>query len=147
MTAGERAYDLERFVTAQEGVFETAMAELRGGAKQSHWMWFVFPQIAGLGRSAMARLYAIGSAAEARAYLAHPVLGERLRQSVAVLCDLEVSDPVAVFGPVDAMKLKSSLTLFERAAAEGSDDEAAFAALIDGWFDGERDGATIAALG
>ncbi len=146
MTAGERAYDLERFVTAQEGVFETAMAELRSGAKRSHWMWFVFPQIAGLGRSAMAKRYAIGSLAEARAYLAHPVLGERLRQSVVVLRGLDGSDPVAVFGPVDAMKLKSSLTLFER-AGEGMGDAGGFAALLDAWFAGERDRATLEALG
>ena len=144
--AGERAYDLGRFVSAQEGVFETAMAELRSGAKRSHWMWFVFPQIAGLGRSAMAERYAIGSLAEARAYLAHPVLGERLRQSVVVLRGLDGADPVAVFGPVDTMKLKSSLTLFER-AAEGMGDAGGFAALLDAWFAGERDRGTLEALG
>ncbi|MGH8995740.1 MAG: DUF1810 domain-containing protein, partial [Acidimicrobiales bacterium] len=104
-------FGLERFVEAQDhGTYARAVAELRGGRKRTHWMWFVFPQIAGLGSSAMARRFAISGLAEARAYLAHPVLGPRLRECVSVVAQLGVDDPVAVLGPVDALKLRSSMT-------------------------------------
>ena len=132
---------LQRFVTAQEGISESALAEIRRGAKRTHWMWFVFPQIAGLGQSPTARFYAIRLLDEARAYLAHPVLAERLRACVAALEDVSVADARAVFGSVDAVKLRSSLTLFE--AAGGG---AAFAAALERWFAGERDPATLELL-
>jgi uncharacterized protein (DUF1810 family) len=111
---------LDRFVAAQErgGTYERAVAELRAGAKVSHWMWFVFPQVAGLGLSAMAREYAIASVAEARAYLAHPVLGPRLRECARVVAATEGRSAIRIFGPVDAMKLRSSMTLFAAAAAD-----------------------------
>ena len=96
-------FDLERFVTAQDGVYDAALAEIRRGAKRSHWMWFVFPQIAGLGQSATARFYAIGSIDEARAYLAHPVLGARLCECVAALRNVQRADAQAVFGSIDAV--------------------------------------------
>jgi uncharacterized protein (DUF1810 family) len=129
--------DLERFVQAQDadGTFDRALAELRLGRKSSHWMWFVFPQLAGLGRSATARFYALDSLAEARAYLAHPVLGPRLRECAEALLALPGQDPVAVLGPVDAMKLRSSATLFARAAP----DEPIFARLLDRYFEGVPD--------
>src|SRR3954453_19609355 len=111
-------HDLHRFVLAQEGVYDAAVSELRAGRKTSHWMWFVFPQIAGLGRSPTAQRYAIGSLAEAQAYLAHPVLGGRLRECTRVLTKLDETRAEAVFGSVDAMKLRSSMTLFARAAPE-----------------------------
>ncbi len=133
-------HDLERFVAAQSGCYEQVRSELRRGRKTSHWMWFVFPQIAGLGHSAMARHYAIGSLDEARAYLAHPLLGPRLR---SCLDDLEALPAAAtadqVMGGIDAIKLRSSLTLFE--AAGGG---AAFTRAIGRWFGGERDAATLA---
>ncbi len=132
-------FDLARFVAAQDGVYPAALAELRAGAKTSHWMWFVFPQLAGLGYSAMARRYAIASLVEARAYLAHPLLGSRLRECVAALAP--VSAPAErVFGGIDAVKLRSSLTLFVAAGAGE-----AFAALLARWFDG-ADPATTALL-
>jgi uncharacterized protein (DUF1810 family) len=135
--------DLDRFVAAQEGVWPTALAELRAGRKRTHWMWFVFPQIAGLGHSDMARRYAIASLAEARAYLAHPLLGPRLHEAVAALDALPAEARAeAVMGGIDAVKLRSSLTLFE--AAGGG---AAFAAALDRWFAGERDPATLDRLG
>jgi uncharacterized protein (DUF1810 family) len=133
---------LDRFVAAQDGVYPRALAELRRGRKESHWMWFVFPQMAGLGRSATARFYGIASAAEARAYLGHPVLGPRLRACAdAVLAHPERS-AAAIFGTVDAMKLKSSMTLFAAVA----DDPAPFAAVLDAFFAGERDAATLGLL-
>lgn len=134
-------FDLARFIDAQDGVWAHAIAELRAGRKTSHWMWFVFPQIAGLGSSAMARLYAIGSLAEARAYLAHPLLGSRLGEAVAALAAHHLSAE-AMLGAVDAVKLRSSLTLFEAAAT----DRAPFAALLDQLYDGVRDPATLARL-
>jgi uncharacterized protein (DUF1810 family) len=134
-------FDLQRFVAAQAGSYDAALAEIRRGAKRSHWMWFVFPQIAGLGRSDMARRYAIGSIEEARAYLAHPLLGTRYRACVSALQDLTGGSAEGVFGPVDAVKLRSSLTLFEAAAPEPL-----FAAAIERWFGGERDAATLAIL-
>ena len=130
--------DLQRFVDAQDGgTYERALAELRRGRKQSHWMWFVFPQLAGLGRSATAQRYAISSLDEARAYLAHPVLGDRLRECTRTVAET-ADDPVAVFGGGDAMKLRSSMTLFLRAAPA----EAVFVAVLDRHFAGEPDGAT-----
>ena len=108
------ANSLDRFVEAQTLTYGSALAEIRRGAKRSHWMWYIFPQIAGLGRSSTAKHFAIRSADEARDYLDHPVLGPRYIECVTALQDLPVSDPVAVFGETDAMKLRSSLTLFER---------------------------------
>src|SRR3954447_14871975 len=108
--------DLDRFVRAQQGVYDDAVRELRAGRKTSHWMWFVFPQIAGLGRSPMAQRYAIGSLDEARAYVAHPVLGERLRESSRALLAHAGTNAEQILGGIDAMKLRSSMTLFDRAS-------------------------------
>ena len=132
---------LGRFVEAQEPIYARVLDEIRRGAKRTHWMWFVFPQLAGLGRSAVAQRYAIDGIAEAKAYLAHPLLGPRYVECVTALQDLIGSDPVAVFGAVDAVKLRSSLTLFE--AADGN---VLFAAALDRWFGGERDRCTLARL-
>ena len=140
MTAAEDS--LERFVEAQARTYAAALAEIRRGAKRRHWMWFVFPQLAGLGRSETARFYAVRSAREARAYLAHPLLGARYLECVGALQDLPTSDPVAVFGRVDAMKLRSSLTLFEHAGGH-----ALLAAALARWFGGVRDPATLRLLG
>jgi uncharacterized protein (DUF1810 family) len=129
---------LERFVEAQAGVYETALAELTGGRKESHWMWFVFPQLAGLGRSQNAIFYAIADAAEARAYLAHPLLGGRLITCCDALLLHQDRSAEAIMGVVDAMKLRSSMTLFERVA----DEPAPFAAVLGAFFGGVRDPAT-----
>jgi uncharacterized protein (DUF1810 family) len=124
-------FDLQRFVDAQQGVFATALSELQSGSKRSHWMWFVFPQIAGLGHSAMSRHFAIRSRDEARAYLAHPVLGSSLRESIKVLLQWAGErDSESIFGPVDSMKLRSSLTLF----AEAAPDESLFCRALDAFF-------------
>ena len=122
-------YELNRFVDAQRGVYEQALAEIRHGAKRSHWMWFIFPQIAGLGQSNMARRFAIGSLVEAQAYLGHPLLGPRYEECVAALQALNDTTAERVFGSVDAMKLRSSLTLFARAG-----DNALFREAIERWF-------------
>ncbi|WP_353953797.1 DUF1810 domain-containing protein [Knoellia sp. S7-12] len=139
---------LSRFVEAQDasGTYAAALAELRRGRKTSHWMWFVFPQISGLGRSDMAQRYAVGSLEEARAYLADPVLGQRLRECCSVLLELHGSEPVAVFGGVDAVKLQSSMTLFGR-AAELDPDRGLFTGILDKYFDGHEDPATLELLG
>jgi uncharacterized protein (DUF1810 family) len=130
---------LERFVTAQSGgVHERALAELRAGRKTGHWMWFVFPQIAGLGMSINAQVYAISSLDEARDYLAHDVLGPRLRECAAVVAALPGTDPEAVFGDIDAMKLRSSMTLFARAAP----DEPVFTDVLGRFYGGVPDAAT-----
>ncbi len=134
-------FDLARFVEAQQSVYAAALGEIRRGAKRSHWMWFSFPQLAGLGRSAMAETYAIGSLDEARAYLAHPLLGPRLRACVDALQDLTGTTAHAVFGETDAMKLRSSLTLFAAASTERR-----FAAALERWFDAP-DPATLTLLG
>lgn len=133
---------LTRFVEAQAQDLATALAELRDGRKRSHWMWYVFPQIAGLGRSETARYYAIADVVEARAYLAHPLLGPRLHEAVRTACAASGSAE-AVFGPVDAMKLRSSLTLFEAVA----EDPAPFQAGLDRFFDGQGDPATLRLIG
>jgi uncharacterized protein (DUF1810 family) len=123
---------LERFVSAQTGTYEAALAELTAGHKRSHWMWFVFPQIAGLGTSPTAQRYAIASLDEARTYLAHPVLGSRLRECAAALLAVENRTAAEIFGYPDDLKLRSSMTLFARAAAEPG----VFRAVLERYYDG-----------
>ncbi|KMS58308.1 DUF1810 domain-containing protein [Sphingobium cupriresistens] len=132
---------LARFVEAQASSYRTALRELRAGAKRTHWMWFIFPQIRGLGLSPTAHYYGIASIEEARAYLAHPVLGPRYIECVEALQGLAEHDPVVVMGSIDAMKLRSSLTLFEAA-----DLIPVIGAALDRWFSGDRDPATIEIL-
>jgi len=136
----EDQYDLRRFVAAQDAgsTYERATAELRGGRKTSHWMWFIFPQIAGLGYSPASQAYAITSLAEARAYLAHPVLGARLIECAAILARVPGRSAEQIFGEVDAMKLCSSITLFMHAAP----GEPVFRQVLDQYFDGVPDAAT-----
>ena len=133
----EDPFDLQRFVAAQDasGTYDRAKAELRRGRKASHWMWFVFPQIAGLGYSPMSRTYAITGLAEARAYLAHPVLGPRLTECAAIVAGLPGRTPEQVFGEIDAVKLRSSMTLFMRAAPA----EPVFRQVLDQYFGGVPD--------
>ncbi|MGW8189270.1 DUF1810 domain-containing protein [Sphingomonas hankookensis] len=135
---------LDRFVTAQQRDHAIALAELRAGAKRSHWMWYIFPQLRGLGQSAMAETYGIADLAEARAYLAHPVLGARLVESAEALLAHRGKDVVAILGSIDAMKLRSSMTLFERATAN---TEPRFAAVLDAFYAGARDLVTLRLLG
>jgi uncharacterized protein (DUF1810 family) len=136
-------FDLQRFVDAQEGVYAAVIAELREGRKRSHWMWFVFPQIRGLGTSEMARRYAISSAAEARAYAAHPVLGARLRECTALVLQVEGRAIGQIFGYPDDLKLRSCMTLFAACAP----DPALFQAALAKYFGGAPDPLTLAALG
>jgi uncharacterized protein (DUF1810 family) len=135
-------FDLRRFVDAQTHTYDQALAELRAGEKRTHWMWFVFPQIAGLGHSGMAQRFAITGLDEARAYLAHPTLGRRLVESARALTDLDTADAGRVLGPVDAQKLRSSMTLFAHAAP----DEPVFREVLDHYFDGTEDDATTSRL-
>ena len=135
-------YNLQRFVDAQNGLIDTALAELGAGSKQSHWMWFVFPQLDGLGRSATAKFYGISSIEEARAYLEHPLLGSRLRKCVASLQQWSGRRSAEqILGPVDAMKLRSSLTLFD--AVEPESD---FERGLLNFFGGQRDEQSLALL-
>ena len=138
----ETPFDLDRFVTAQEGAYDSILAELRTGRKDSHWMWFVFPQIAGLGGTEKSRLFSIASLDEARAYLGHPVLGRRLRECVEVVLSTRDRSAEQIFGSLDAMKLRSSMTLFHRAAP----DEPLFQQALDHYFDGIPDDLTDARL-
>ncbi len=140
------APDLARFVAAQDDTYPTALAELRAGRKRTHWMWFVLPQLAGLGRSETARYYGIAGIDEARAYLADAVLGPRLVECAQALTALPGDDPVAVLGAVDAQKLRSSMTLFAR-VAERDDHRAAFVAVLDRYFGGAEDEETVRRLG
>ena len=142
---GGASFDLQRFVTAQDDgqTYIQALSELRRGRKVSHWMWFVFPQIAGLGNSPTSRYYAITSLDEARAYLAHPVLGPRLRDSAQLLLDTPVSTAEDIFGVLDAQKLRSSMTLFARAAP----DEPVFRQVLERYFRGVPDAMTEGVLG
>jgi len=138
-------FGLRRFVEAQDegATYERALAELRAGRKRTHWMWFVFPQLAGLGRSATAQRYAIGSLDEARAYLAHPPLGERLRACVGALLSLPPDTSAAeILGAVDALKLRSSMTLFHRAAPH----EPLFAEVLQRFHGGAADARTVELL-
>jgi uncharacterized protein (DUF1810 family) len=132
-------FDLERFVTAQDPVYSTVVAELRAGHKRTHWMWFVFPQVAGLGSSDMAQRYAIASADEAAAYLAHPKLGKRLRECAALVLAHAGSDIGDIFPEPDDRKFHSSMTLFSEVAP----DEALFQDCINEFFDGLSDEATL----
>ena len=135
-------YDLQRFIDAQEGIFETALTELRAGSKQSHWMWFIFPQLAGLGRSPTAQFYGIHSLDEARSYLGSAVLGPRLAESVEVLLTWSNRRSAEqIFGSVDAMKLKSCLTLFDIVEPDGP-----FARALEAFFAGTRDEGSLALL-
>jgi uncharacterized protein (DUF1810 family) len=145
MTSDPRSdpHDLQRFVDAQAGgTYEAALAELRAGRKRGHWIWFVLPQLRGLGLSATSQHYGVSGLAEARAYLAHPVLGPRLRQCFEVLAGLEETDPVRVLGGVDAVKVRSSATLFA-AAAPG---EPVFTTVLGRWYGGHPDEATTSRL-
>lgn len=132
--------DLERFVTAQAPVFDAALAELRAGRKRTHWMWFVFPQLRGLGRSATAQFYGIGSIAEARAYLAHPVLGPRLMQCTQTVVACGARSLHELFGSPDDLKFRSSMTLFEAAA---DDAGSVFTRALERCCAGERDASTL----
>ena len=138
--------NLQRFVGSQSEVYADVTRELTDGRKQTHWMWFVFPQLKGLGRSATAHHFGITSLDEARAYLAHPVLGPRLRECAGLLRDHPGPRGIEqILGPVDALKLRSSMTLFSQASAEHSDREL-FGAVLDRYFAGEPDERTLAML-
>lgn len=143
MAGPDDPYGLERFLWAQEGVFADVVAELRAGRKRSHWMWFVFPQLDGLGHSAMARRYAIGSLAEARAYLAHPVLGPRLLECARLVNALDGVTVAEIFGHPDDLKFVSAMTLFAAAAGPGS----VFQQALDRYHGGAPDAATRRLLG
>ena len=136
-------YDLDRFVMAQAPSYDVALAELLGGRKLSHWMWFVFPQLRGLGRSSMARTYGIQSIDEARAYLDHPVLGARLRECVEVVLESGETSLDVIFGSPDNMKFQSSMTLYSAAAGE---KETLFDQALQRFCDGDRDEKTVSLL-
>ena len=138
----EDAFDLARFTAAQEGVYAGALAELWGGRKQSHWMWFIFPQIAGLGFSQMSQRYAIRSLEEAQAYLIHPILSARLRECAEAVLAVEGRSVSQIFGSPDDVKLRSSMTLFARAAGPDS----VFAQVLAKYFGGEQDAETLRRL-
>ena len=138
------SFDLARFVDAQDagGTYESALAELRAGAKRGHWIWFVLPQIEGLGMSPTSQFFGVRGLAEARAYVAHPVLGPRLVAAARALVDLPGDDPAAVLGSIDAVKLRSSMTLF----AAADPDEPLYGEVLGKYFGGERDDATLSRL-
>jgi uncharacterized protein (DUF1810 family) len=135
-------YDLQRFVDAQEHVYAGVLDELRRGRKTGHWIWFIFPQIAGLGRSATSQEFAIPTLDEARGYLDHPVLGARLRECAELVLAVEGSTADQIFGPLDAMKVRSCMTLFHRVAP----DEQLFSQMLDRFYGGVTDPATDALL-
>jgi uncharacterized protein (DUF1810 family) len=135
-------FNLQRFVDAQARVYKHVLRELRAGRKESHWMWFVFPQVAGLGQSPTSIHFAIASLDEARAYLAHPIVGPRLRECAKLVLDVEGRTARQIFGPVDEMKFRSSMTLFASAAP----DEPLFSQCLDKYFGGAPDPATLEKL-
>lgn len=135
-------FDLQRFVDAQAAVYDRVLAELRAGAKRSHWIWFVFPQLRALGSSPTARHYGIDSLAEAKAYLAHPVLGTRLRECTRLVAAVEGRSIDDIFGWPDNLKVRSSMTLFSRAG----DDDTDFRAVLDKYYGGEQDARTLELL-
>ena len=134
--------DLSRFITAQERSYDTALREIKSGRKRTHWMWYIFPQIAGLGFSSTARFYAISSMQEARDYYAHPVLGKRLVEISEALLALDTNDAAAVMGYPDDLKLRSSMTLF--LAASG---DTVFQKVLDKFYSGKPDSKTLSILG
>jgi uncharacterized protein (DUF1810 family) len=136
-------HDLDRFVYAQGENYERALAEIRNGQKRSHWMWYIFPQLAGLGSSSMARRYAIKTVAEAEAYLGHPILGPRLRQCMEATLQFQGRSALAIFGSTDEVKLRSCATLFAQVSPAGS----VFALILDKYFHGGRDSRTLELLG
>lgn len=135
-------FDLQRFVDAQDRAYDQVLAELRAGAKRSHWIWFIFPQLAALGSSSAAKLFGIGSLSEAQAYLEHPVLGSRLHECARLVAAIEGRSVDDIFGQPDNLKVRSSMTLFARA----SDDNADFLAVLDKFYGGEQDARTNALL-
>jgi len=134
-------YDLDRFVQAQAADYDRALSELRAGKKRSHWMWYIFPQIEGLGQSPISRRYSIKSAAEARAYLDHPVLGPRLRESAAAVNGIAGRSALEIFGSPDDMKLRSCATLFASVS-----DDAVFEQVLEKYFNGQHDQETLRRL-
>lgn len=140
MSSGD--YDLQRFVRAQEDVYSHVVDELRAGAKASHWMWFVFPQVAGLGSSSMAQRYAISGLDEARLYLTHPVLGPRLRECTRLMLAVEGKTSTDILGGIDGLKFRSSMTLFAHAAP----DETLFRDALEKFYSGEEDPRTLELL-
>jgi uncharacterized protein (DUF1810 family) len=138
----EDPYNLERFVEAQKSCYERVLKELKAGRKQSHWMWFVFPQLQGLGRSTTARRYAISGPEEAKAYLTHPLLGERLKECVRLLLEVDSRSAIEIFGSPDDLKLRSCMTLFDYVAPE----EGVFHKVLDKFYHGEPDSKTLALL-
>jgi uncharacterized protein (DUF1810 family) len=135
-------YNLQRFVDAQSQAFDAVLDELRAGRKRSHWIWFVFPQLAGLGTSAMANRYGISSRAEASAYLAHDILGPRLRQCARLVHNVDGRSIEDIFGRPDCLKVRSCMTLFARSTADNDD----FVAVLDKYYDGEQDPVTVEKL-
>ncbi len=133
------SYNLQRFVSAQEPIYGRVLVELRSGRKHTHWMWFIFPQIAGLGYSETSRWFAISSIDEAKAYLNHPVVGARLQECTGIVNRLDGPTAHQIFGNPDCMKFQSCMTLFSRAAGEDS----AFHAALVKYFDGQQDAATV----
>ena len=142
MTAAGASFDLQRFVDAQAPVYADVIAELGAGAKRSHWMWFIFPQLRALGRSSTALHYGIASIDEARAYGAHALLGARLMECSALVLATRGKTAVQIFGSIDAMKLRSCMTLFEIAAPQ----QPVFAGVLEAYYRGERDALTLDAL-
>ncbi len=136
-------YDLDRFVEAQEATYDTGLSEIRSGRKRSHWMWYVFPQLDGLGSSPMSRRYAVRSLAEAQAYLGHPVLGPRLVECAEAVLGVELRSALAIFGSPDDLKLRSCATLFAEASPSGS----VFERILQKYYRGERDPRTLSLLG
>jgi uncharacterized protein (DUF1810 family) len=143
--AVDKSFDLRRFVDAQDRVYDTVLTELRAGAKRSHWIWFVFPQLRGLGRSGTAHHYGIASLDEARAYLAHPVLGPRLRECTRLVAAIDGRSVDEIFGWPDNMKVRSSMTLFMH-ATDDPDVSADFRGVLDKFYAGEEDPATLELL-
>jgi uncharacterized protein (DUF1810 family) len=140
---GGMTYDLDRFVSEQRDVYDEVLEELRRGRKTGHWIWFIFPQVEGLGYSAMSQRFAISTLDEAREYLAHPLLGARLRECAELVLETRDHSAEQIFGSIDAMKLRSCMTLFHRAAP----DEPVFAQVLDRFYGGVADAATDARLG
>ena len=135
-------HSIERFIEPQDFLYATALAEIKAGRKKSHWMWFIFPQLRGLGRSSMAHIYGIEGLDEAWAYLAHPILSARLTEISEALLQLETNDPVAILGDIDAKKLRSSMTLFALISEDGS----VFHRVLDQFYHGEMDEKTLKLL-